>query len=78
MVELESFESLLKVRDIPLGDVKLCGGVGLEENMDIVDCDWLVILESLYHVPFDSEPEVIAESTVNLACFGSKVSWWEG
>ena len=46
--------------------------------MDIVDCEWLVILEPLYHVPCDSDPEVRAESTVNLACFASTVSEWEG
>jgi hypothetical protein len=78
MVELESLDSLVNVREIPLGELRLCGGVGLEENMDIVDCDWLVILESLYHVPFDSVDDVRAESTVNLACFARRLSGFVG
>lgn len=74
MVVLEPFDSLLKVRDIPLGELRLCGGVGLLENMDILEREWLAELESLYHGPIDSEPDVRAESWVNLACFAKGYS----
>ena len=67
-------DSFVKVRCIPLGELRPCSGVGFEEKMDIVDCDWLVVLESLYHVPLDSEADVRGESMVNLAaCFGSRL-----
>lgn len=69
MVEFESFESLDKVRDIALGEVVRCGGVGLDENMDIVEREWLVELESLYQGPTESEADVRPDSLVNLACF---------
>ena len=67
---LESSESLEKLRDIALGElVRLCGGVGLDENMDIVEREWLVELESLYQGPTDSDADVRPDSLVNLACF---------
>lgn len=64
----------MKLRDIPLGELRLCGGVGLLENMDILECEWLAELESLYHGPIDSEPDVRVESWVNLACFAKGYS----
>lgn len=74
MVVLESFESLEKVRDMACGEVaRLCGGVGLDENMDIVERELLVELESLYHGPTDSDADVKPESLVNLACFAKAV-----
>jgi hypothetical protein len=33
------------------------------------ECVRLVVLESLYHGPTDSDAEVRADSLVNLACF---------
>ena len=65
----ESFESLEKFRDIAVGEVARCGGVGLDENMDIVECEWLVELESLYHGPTDSDANVRPDSLVYVACF---------
>jgi len=69
MVVFESFESLEKLRDIAFGEVVRCGGVGLVENMDIVEREWLVELESLYHGLTDSDADVTADSLFNLACF---------
>lgn len=37
MVVLDSLDSFVKVRDIPLGELRLCGGVALVENIDIVE-----------------------------------------
>jgi hypothetical protein len=39
IVELESLDSsFVDVRDIVVGELSLCGGKGLEEKRDMVDC----------------------------------------
>lgn len=48
----------------------LCGGVGLVENMDIVECERRVVeLVSLCHGLVDPDADVKTESLANLACF---------
>jgi hypothetical protein len=54
----------------------LCGGVGLVENMDIVECERRVVeLVSLCHGLVDPEAEVKTESLANLACFDRGVAF---
>lgn len=50
-VVFESYESWEKLRVIGFGDPRLCSGVALEENIDIVDCKGVETDDSLYHVP---------------------------
>lgn len=53
----------------------LCGGVGLVENMDIVECERrLVELVSLCHGLVDPDADVKTESLANLACFARGVT----
>jgi hypothetical protein len=74
IVELESLDSFVDVRDIAVGELSLCCGKGLDEKRDMVDWAWLVVLESLFHVLLDSEADVCVESTVNLAFFAARAS----
>jgi hypothetical protein len=57
----------------------LCGGVGLFENMDMVENERRVVeLVSLCHGLVDPDADVNTESLANLACFDSEGAWGYG
>lgn len=59
-----------------LGTLILCGGDGLFENMDIVECELVTELESLDHGPGDCDVDVTADSLANIACCGRGLPVW--
>jgi len=57
-----------------LGELSLCGGVGLAENMGIVaDPGILEETESLNHGPVESEADVNADSLPNVESFSREL-----
>ena len=50
-----------------MGEPRLCGGVALDENIDMVECNGVDELDSLYQVSGPIEPVVKGDSVSSCA-----------
>lgn len=57
------------VREMVLGELRLCGGVPLAEKMDMADWRGVVAVDSLYQVSVSMVADVNGEPLSSRACF---------